>query len=137
VSAPQEEDIRATIVRYAMLVDDGRFDEWAELFTPEARFHVMGATTVGREAIQAFITEALPPERRGKHLCGVPLIDVDSWNGTARVWTDFVFVDQSGAITQDVMERGGDKVWRYAVHEIVFRAKAPELTDPPPAVPPA
>lgn len=141
MSAPQEEDIRATIVRYAMLVDDGRFDEFAELFTPQGRFHVGGRTTQGHDAIREMIEATLPPERRGTHLCGVPLIDVDSWNGTARVWTTFVTIDPQGVVGRqgryhDVMERGGDKVWRYSLHEVVFRGSAPELTDPPPGHPP-
>ena len=138
MSAAEEEVIRRTIVRYCMLVDDGRFDEWGQLFTEDARFHVMGATTEGREPIAAFISASMPPEVRGKHLCGGPLIDVDSWNGTARVWTDFVFIDQKGVATtlgryHDVMERGGDKIWRFNLREIVFRGGAPELTQPPPA----
>ena len=38
----------------------------------------------------------MPPEARGKHLNGNPLIELDSWNGTANVWTDYVFVDRTG-----------------------------------------
>ena len=138
VSSPPEEDIRRTIARYSMLCDDGRFDEWVDLFTPDATFHVMGATQEGRDAIKAFVSAGQTAELRGRHVTSNVLIDVDSWNGTARAWVDLVFVDQEGRITtvgryHDVLERGGDKVWRFTMREIVFRGAEPQLTQPPPA----
>lgn len=137
VNTPPEEDIRRTVARYCMLCDDGRFDEWADLFTENARFHVMGRTYEGRAAIQGFISAGQPPERRGKHVAYGSLIDVDEWNGKASVWTDYVFVDQAGAVTSqgryhDEMERCGDKRWRFTLREIVFRGAEPQLTQPPP-----
>jgi hypothetical protein len=137
VSSPPEEDIRRTLVRYCMLLDDGRFDEWSELFTESARLHVLGRTHEGRNDIRAFVEKGLPPESRGKHVNGNPLIELDSWNGTANVWSDFVLVDRSGAVTQqgryhDVMERGTDKTWRFIVRELVEPEGEPELTKPPP-----
>jgi 3-phenylpropionate/cinnamic acid dioxygenase small subunit len=138
VSSPPEEDIRRTLARYCMLCDDGRFHEWGELFTENARFHVMGSTHEGRADITAFIEKGMPPEQRGKHVIVNPLIELDSWNGTADVWSDFVFVDRSGAITQqgryhDVMERGYDTAWRFTLREIVFPGDEPQLTKPPPS----
>ena len=47
-----EEEIRRTIGGYSQRLDDGRFDEWAELFTEDARLVLMGRTTTGREAIR-------------------------------------------------------------------------------------
>ena len=134
-----EEDIRRTIARYCMLCDDGRWDEWGDLFTEDARFHVMGTTKVGRADIQEFISSSMPPEVRGRHVCANCLISVDSWNGTAKVWTDFVFVDKAGAITSngryhDEMVRGEDKVWRFALREIAFVGEQPTIAVPPPAV---
>lgn len=138
MSAPPEEDIRRTIARYCMLCDEGRFDEWGELFTADARFHVLGDTHEGRAAIQSFIEAAQPEPARGKHVTTNVLIQVDSWNGTAAVWTDYVFVDRTGRITSqgryhDLMERGGDKMWRFTLREIVMRGGTPELTEVPPA----
>jgi 3-phenylpropionate/cinnamic acid dioxygenase small subunit len=120
-----------------MLLDDGRFDEWGELFTESAQFHVDGRTYAGRGDIQAFIEKDLPPDSRGRHLDGNPLIELDSWNGTANVWSDFVFVDRVGAVIglgryHDVMERGTDKTWRFIVRELVEPGGEPEITKPPP-----
>jgi uncharacterized protein (TIGR02246 family) len=139
MSSPQEEDIRRTIARYCMLCDDGRFDEWAELFAEDGRFHVMGTTYHGRADIQAFIEAGMPPEVRGKHITTNSLIAIDSWNGAAVVWTDFVFATPKGRITtlgryHDEMERGEDKVWRFRLREIVFQGEQPDLTPPPPAL---
>lgn len=126
------------MARYAMLLDDGRFEEWADLFTEDARFHVMGQTQEGRADIQAWITQAQPPQRRGKHVLANSLIEVDGWGGTATAWTDYIFVAQDGTITSqgryhDRLQRGGDKRWRFTLREIVFRGDQPQLTDPPPA----
>ncbi len=137
MSPTPEEDIRRTIAQYAMLCDDGRFDEWADLFTETATFHVMGRTYMGREAIQAFIEAGQPPERRGRHACLSSIIVTDGFGGTASVWTDYLFVDQNSAITSvgryhDLLERSGDKRWRFTIREIVFLGQQPELTRPPP-----
>lgn len=126
------------MARYAMLLDDGRFEEWADLFTEDAQFHVMGQTQHGRADIQAWITQAQPPKRRGKHVLANSLIEVDGWGGTATAWTDYIFVAQDGTVTSqgryhDRLERGGDKRWRFTLREIVFRGDGPQLTDPPPA----
>jgi uncharacterized protein (TIGR02246 family) len=138
MGTPPEEEIRATMARYAMLLDDGRFEEWADLFTEDAQFHVMGQTQHGRADIQAWITQAQPPKRRGKHVLANSLIEVDGWGGTATAWTDYIFVAQDGTVTSqgryhDRLERGGDKRWRFTLREIVFRGDGPQLTDPPPA----
>ena len=133
-----EEEIRRTLARYCMLCDDGRFDEFARLFTEDATFHVMGQTHVGRDAIKAFMEAGQPPELRGKHVAVNSLIEGDGWSGTAEAWTDYIFVSQQGAISSqgryhDQLVREGDKVWRFARREIVFRGDSPEISDPPPA----
>ena len=137
MSPPPEQDIRRTIAQYAMLCDDGRFDEWADLFIPDATFHVMGRSHQGRAAIQAFIEAGQTPERRGRHACFNSLILTDGFGGTASAWTDYIFVDQNSAITSvgryhDRLERSGDKRWRFIIREIVFLGQQPTLTEPPP-----
>lgn len=132
-----EEQIRRTISGYCQLCDDGRFDEWADLFTDDARFHVLGRTHEGRPAVQAFIEGGQPPERRGRHVAVNPIIVVDD-ERHARAWTDYVFVGRSGsgfAITSvgryhDRLVRGADR-WRFELREIVFLGDAPMLTEPP------
>jgi 3-phenylpropionate/cinnamic acid dioxygenase small subunit len=126
-----EEGIRRTLAHYGLLLDDGRFDEWSQLFVEDARFHVMGATQVGRADITAWIMKNQGPELRGKHAVLAPLIDLDG--DRARVWTDYLFVDQQQTVLSvgryhDEVVRGDDGRWRFALREIVFMGGAPEVT---------
>lgn len=136
-SAEAEAGVRRTIASYGPLCDDGRFAEWADLFTPDARMRVMSRTYQGRDAVRAFIEKGQPPERRGKHLCAAPVIEIDDSGRTARAWVDFVFVDRHRAITSvgryhDELELGDDGRWRFTWREIVFLGDQPEQTGPPP-----
>jgi uncharacterized protein (TIGR02246 family) len=134
-----EEGIRRVLALYSQWCDDGRFDEFAELFTADAEFRVMGAVHVGREAIKAFMAAAQPPQRRGRHVVTNPVIVVDAAGATATAWTDYLFVsptppDGSGstpptggfAITNVGRYHDRfvkvDSEWRFAVREIVFLA---------------
>jgi 3-phenylpropionate/cinnamic acid dioxygenase small subunit len=121
-----EEGVKRTLALYCHLCDDGRFDEWAELYAPDATFTVMGRTHEGPAAIKAFIENAQPPERRGKHVCANPLVDIDG--DTATAVTDYVFVtraDGGFAITSagryhDRLVRNADGRWQFAERRIVF-----------------
>ena len=130
--------IRNTIARYSQLCDDGRFDEWSNLFTSDARFHVMGRTHEGPAAIRSFIEAGQPPERRGRHVVTNTVLDVDDLNGTARGWTDYLFVDPAFSITnlgryhdELVLDRS-DAQWRFSLREIVFLGASPEVAQPVP-----
>ena len=117
-----EEAIRRTIAQYAHFCDDGRFDEWGELFTEDTTFVAMGETYRGREGAKGFITKFQPPEARGKHLCVNTVIDLDG--DRARAWTDYVFFDKRKVVVSagryhDLLVRDGDR-WRFASREIVF-----------------
>jgi len=132
-----EELVRRTLARYCHLCDDGRFEEWAQLFTPDTRFHVMGRTHEGRDAARAFIEAGQPPERRGKHVVANCLVIVGDDGRTARAWSDYVFLDRTGSVTNqgryhDELVRGDDGVWRFGVREIVFAGGRPEVSEPPP-----
>jgi uncharacterized protein (TIGR02246 family) len=119
------DEIRGVLAQYCQLCDDGRFDEWGQLFTDTATFTVLGTTHEGRDAIQAFISAAQPPEARGRHMLSVPLITMTE--GAADVATDYTFVartEQGFAITSagrylDHLVRDGGR-WRFASREIVF-----------------
>ena len=87
-----EEAVRRTLALYCQLCDDGRFDEWALLYTDDATFTVMGQTYSGPAEIQAFIEKGQPPEKRGKHLIGQSVIDVQEGAGTAAAVTDYTFI---------------------------------------------
>ncbi len=122
-----EEGVRRTLALYCQLCDDGRFDEWADLYTENATFSVLGRTHEGQAAIKGFIEKAQGPEQRGKHVCANPLIDVDG--DTATAVTDYVFVARADggslAITSagryhDRLLRGADGRWRFTQRRIVF-----------------
>ena len=117
-----EDAIRRTIAQYCQLCDDGRFDEWADLYTDDATFSVMGKTYTGRADVKAFIEKGQAPERRGKHLCFNSIIDIDG--DSARAITDYVFIDKQHAITSagryhDRLIRQPDR-WRFAERRILF-----------------
>ena len=117
-----EEDIRTTLAQYAHLCDDGRFDEWADLYTEDAVYSVMGQTHKGRDALKGFIANAMTPELRGKHLCFNSVIEVEG--NEAYAVTDYVFMDRHRAITNagryhDRLVRNRDR-WRFAERRIVF-----------------
>jgi len=135
VTTPHE-GIRRTIAAYCVLCDDGRFDDWGRLFTEGTRFHVMGKTHEGRPGAQGFIEAGQPPERRGTHVVSSSIIDVTS-DTSARVWSDYLFVDRAGAIINvgryhDELVLEADGMWRFSLREIVFKGDDPELTAPPP-----
>lgn len=122
------EGVRRTLALYCQLCDDGRFDEWGALYTEDARFLVLGQVHEGPAAIQAFIEQAQPPERRGKHFMGQSLIDEQD-DGTVTAVSDFTFIartPQGGyAVTQagryhDELVRGDDGRWRFRSREIRF-----------------
>jgi 3-phenylpropionate/cinnamic acid dioxygenase small subunit len=137
-STTAEELIRQTLARYCMFCDDGRFEDWGLLFTQETKLHVMGTTHSGRERVQAFIEAGQPPELRGKHVVINPLILVSEDARSAQCWSDFLFIDRAGVITttgryHDELVLEPDGVWRFAVREIVFTGKEPQLLQSPPA----
>ena len=107
---------------YAHFCDDGRFDQWGDLFTDDATLRAMGVTYEGRDGAKGFITKFQPPEARGKHVCTNTVIDIDG--DRARGWTDYVFVSQEMVILSagryhDVLVRDGDR-WRFQDRRIVF-----------------
>ena len=121
--------IRQLLVAYCQTCDDGRFEEWSELYTDDATFTVVGTTHRGRAALRAFIEGAQPPESRGKHFLSEPSIDVDG--DMASCVTDYIFLarqDTGIAVTsagryldEVVRDRDGSRYgWRFAAREIVF-----------------
>jgi uncharacterized protein (TIGR02246 family) len=124
-----EEGVRRTLALYCQLCDDGRFEEWADLYTEDATFAVLGQTQAGRAAIKAWIEQAMPAEKRGKHFIGQSVIDVHPDAGTAAAVTDYTFIartpEKKYAITSagryhDTLVRGDDGRWRFQTREIRF-----------------
>lgn len=146
MSSGQADDvaaIRRLISLYCMLCDDGRFEEWGQLFTEDATFTVMGTTHAGRAELERFMQAAQPPEARGKHVALNPLIEVTP--DGARAWTDYIFVGRGIAIDGKPGPLGVTSAgryhdhfrheqgsWRFAAREIVFMGEP--TTDPPPGL---
>jgi 3-phenylpropionate/cinnamic acid dioxygenase small subunit len=120
-----EDRIRTTIAQYCHFCDDGRWDEWLDLYAPEAQFTVMGRTYEGHEELRAFIENAQPPERRGKHMTFNSVVEVDG--DAARAWTDFAFLARTpdgmrvatAGRYHDRFRRDADR-WRFTERRIVF-----------------
>ena len=60
-----EDQIRRTLAEYCQLLDDGRFDQWADLFTEDARLVLLGQVTTGRDAIRDYMMGVQPDGSRG------------------------------------------------------------------------
>jgi hypothetical protein len=105
------EQIRRVIALYAMLLDDFRADEWADLFTEDAIWISNTGIyetpadnplteTKGRDAIlrigHEFARNVRATEAKSLHFNSTPLIDVTGT--TANAWWDFVVLhtDKSG-----------------------------------------
>lgn len=121
-----DSEIRRTIAAYCHTVDDGRFDDFAELWAPDAVLRVLGDEVRGRDAITEWMARAQPPEKRGRHLTLNPLIAVAAAD-RATATSDFVFlgrVDGGWRIT--VVGRYLDEFvpidgrWRFASRTIVM-----------------
>ncbi len=85
-----EDQIRRTLSEYSQRCDDGRFEEWADLFTDDARFVLSGQVTEGRDSIRTMMAAMMLPDRRGQHVISNSLVDLDGDSATAS--TDYLFV---------------------------------------------
>jgi len=120
-----EDQIRRTLAEYSQRCDDGRFDEWADLFTEDARFILSGQVTEGRESIRVLMTAMMPADRRGQHVTSNSLVDIDGDSATAS--TDYLFVrptaDGPGIVAagryHDLLTRDG-RCWRFRERSITM-----------------
>jgi len=120
------EAIARVVAQYCHRLDDGRWDEFADLWAEDAEFVLGGETTRGRDAIRASIEATQPPERRGRHLAVNVEVDVDGDEASAVV--DFMFWarDREGKAKLMFLGRYDDRLvrsdggWRFARREIAF-----------------
>lgn len=122
-----ENGVRRTLAAYCQTLDDGRFDEWASLFTDDVVFTVMGHRLVGPDAVRAFVEPTQQADARGRHMLSEPVIDIDG--DTARATTDYAFIAPNHRVMSagryhDELRRESDR-WRIAVREIVFLGDQP------------
>ena len=122
-----EAAIRRLLAEYCQYLDDGRFDDWIDLFATDAVFVVMGMRKRGRAEIRGFVEPSQQADARGTHSLSVPLITVDGDTPAATV--DFAWLSRAGQIGQigryhDTFVRDDDR-WRFATREIVFAGDQP------------
>jgi 3-phenylpropionate/cinnamic acid dioxygenase small subunit len=94
--------VRRTIAAYCITCDDGRWDDFAACFAPDAVMELEGQEVArGRDAVRAWISKAMgDPASRGKHVTVNSLIDVDPAAGTGRATTDYLFVARRDRVTK-------------------------------------
>ncbi|HUY66341.1 MAG TPA: nuclear transport factor 2 family protein [Acidimicrobiales bacterium] len=120
-----EDQVRRTIAAYSQHCDDGRFDQWSELFVDDAHLVVAGRANEGRGDIRRYMESVQPPEARGKHITANSLVEVDG--DTAVAHTDYLFVRAgAGGLTlvatgryHDQLVRDGSR-WRFRRREITL-----------------
>lgn len=120
-----EDQVKRTLASYCQLLDDGDFDRWIELFSPDARLVFAGRTRQGRPSIREYMENVQPPEGRGKHITANVLVDVDG--DTASADTDYLFVRPTaqGLVLvatgryHDRLVRDGEG-WRFSQREITL-----------------
>ena len=127
------DQIRRTIALYAMLLDDCRIDEWADLFTEDTAwisntgiYETTDGPPIteakGRAAIvrigQDFARNLRAAQATSLHLNSTPLIDLNG--DTATAWWDFVVlhtdkdgfsIRATGRIYAEFVKQG--EVWRF------------------------
>jgi uncharacterized protein (TIGR02246 family) len=129
-----EDRIRRTISEYSQRCDDGRFQEWSELFTEDGRFVVAGNATQGREPIRQMMAAMLPPGSRGKHITSNTIVDIDG--DRAASTTDYLFVRPAptGPVIvaagryRDRLVRDGTS-WRFEERSITMLAETEGTAD--------
>ena len=122
-----ETAIRRVLAEYCQFLDDGRFDDWIDLFSEEIVFVVNDERKRGRAELRGFIEPAQQEDARGVHTISAPLIDVDGDAATSFV--DFVWFSRAGEPGRigryhDTLVRDPDR-WRFASREIVFAGDKP------------
>ena len=138
------DQIHRTIALYAMLLDDCRIDEWADLFTEDAVwisntgiYETTDGPPIteakGRAAIvrigQAFAENLRASHATSLHFNSTPLIDINGQ--TANAWWDFVVlhtdkdgfsIRATGRIYAEFVKQGD--VWRFTKRANVRSAGA-------------
>jgi ketosteroid isomerase-like protein len=114
--------IMAVLGRYAHHLDAAQFDEVARLWTEDGVLYVFGREIVGFDALREFFAGAVT----GKHLGGVPIIELDG--DTAHVQSDFAFwrgsdlaLFSAGHYVDRFVRVAGE--WRFASRRIVIEQR--------------
>jgi uncharacterized protein (TIGR02246 family) len=144
--AAAETAIRRLVMIYSQLLDDGRLDEWADLFTEDATFEVWGTTYSTRTGIRDGIGTMQEPGT-GKHIGFATVVEVADDGTSALAWTDFMALADDGpgkwgraymiataARYYDRVVREADGRWRFARRQIrMVGEPLPDGATPTPA----
>lgn len=85
-------EIADLIVRYCIDFDDQNWEEFSELWTDDACFHVEDRAFEGKQAVLDFLTTCLPPGYVSKHMISRPLIELSNDGLSAHARTDVVWI---------------------------------------------
>jgi SnoaL-like domain len=111
------EEIKQLKARYCRLIDTGRLEEWAELFTSEVRFETpsTGGERVGVGAWLEYVRGRL---RGGvsAHHCHTPEIDITGPTSATGVWA-------MADVVRHVKDDGGEVTIRGSGHYLETYAK--------------
>jgi SnoaL-like domain len=126
-SRPADElAVQRLMADYCRHVDDGRFEDAADLFVADGVFEYGADGHTGRAALIAFLEVSQVPERRGRHSCGFAAVDFDDAT-TATAVTDFVFLGRAdGAWFIKFVGRYHDRLrqdadrWRFVERKVVL-----------------
>lgn len=112
MSLETERAIQRLKHEYCFAIDEGRYEEWASLFTEDGRF-VRGADEAyeGYDELHAFASEQFGPLfETFTHLVSNPVVEVDGDEATGRWYLVFVYETA-----------GGDVGWTQARYEDEYR----------------
>ena len=87
------EAIISTMAEYAHLLDDGHFDEWADLYLEDGELDIAGDVLHGRTAIVEYLRAGYAAGS-STHIFSLPNIRVTG--DEARAVADFLFVMDDG-----------------------------------------
>ena len=86
-----ELEIRNLVARYCHHYDQGRVDDYCDLFVEDAEFRVPGIAAVGREQIREQVAATAASAPPAQHVTYNTVIEVAD-DGTAKGWSDFMYV---------------------------------------------
>jgi hypothetical protein len=117
-TADDVQAITTLLASYAVRLDRGQHEAFADLFADDARFFVFGRSFDGREGLLKMATTA----PAGLHLAGLPVLDVRGDEAT--VEQSFLFVDavtggQRLGFYDDEIVRTPDG-WRFRTRRVTF-----------------
>ena len=125
--ASERELIRETLSLYAIYLDDGRVDDFMDLFTEDAEFTAATYVYTGHDSIRNNLADK--PRRPGKHLPFAAVIEFQSTT-EARAWSDYLRVKITGdgdpsswVVTStgryhDQLVKGDDGRWRFQRRDV-------------------